>query len=142
MTTCTRCDTELTPESYYEDRPDECTYQFDNVLWIAFHGGYGMFVDNLDATLPNNTHARWRETNDGNDLVENPDWVPTYNEERICSGQPDYEAVLCHDCAHALVDAEPWIRKLFQPHNTHSHKTTWKAEHPEHYGWDYHRDES
>src|SRR3954471_23803618 len=78
---CLGCDQELTP--VVPDREDEPTqrYQFDNALWIAFHGGYGMFVDNLDATL-------------------SPDYSPIKRESRILPGNPDYEAVICHLCAH------------------------------------------
>ena len=137
------------------------TYQFDNALWIGFHGGYGMFVDNLDATHANNTEDRWLRDEDGEYLtepkgvragsgpltdrivwgdrpIENPQWKPTYIEERILD-QPDYEAVLCHDCAHDMCAREPWLALLLNPHGSHAHKTEWKDAHPDHWGWDYDR---
>ena len=66
-------------------------YQYDNALWIGFHGGYGMFVDNLDAIMPNNTEDRWLRDPDGEyttidgldgrpHVIDDPDWIPTFNE--------------------------------------------------------------
>jgi hypothetical protein len=160
MTECSSCGTVLVPDNAVPDTK----YQFENALWIGFYGGYGMFVDNLNAKLPNNTEDRWLRDEDGEYLVgtecicvaqdatapmqfhefkcpcrnpiDNPDWKPTYNEERILD-QPDYEAVLCHDCAHGLCEREPWLFKLINPHGSHAHRTAWKKAHPEHWGWDY-----
>jgi hypothetical protein len=66
--------------------------------------------------------------------------VPIYEEERTTPGQPDYEAVICHECAHWLCEMMPWISKLLNPHGSHAHRTSWKDAHPEHYGWDYDSD--
>ena len=144
MTTCTRCHAELVPDNANLDT----TYQFDNALWIGFHGGYGMFVDNLDATMPNNTEDRWLRDDDGEYLtiehdghvhpIDDPQWKPTYIEDRILD-QPDYEAVLCHDCAHDMCAREPWLALLLNPHGSHAHKTEWRDANPEHWGWDYDR---
>ena len=146
MTTCTRCDAALTPDNAMPDTD----YAFDNALWIGFYGGYGMFVDNLEAKLPVNTEDRWLRDADGEYRVytdptgqqhpiDNTSWEPEYREDRILD-QPDYEAVLCHDCAHGLCDREPWLAKLLNPHGSHAHKTAWKNAHPDHYGWDYDMD--
>jgi len=122
-------------------------YAFDNCLWICFHGGYGMFVDNLQATLPNNTEDRWVRGEDGEyktrtspngvTPIENRNWEPEYNEPRMMQPPADYECVICHDCAHALCAQVPWLERLLEPHRSHAHRTAWKEEHPEHYGWDY-----
>lgn len=48
---CFKCDSELLPVH------DSTDYQFDNALWIGFFGGYGMFVDNLDADHTPDLHA-------------------------------------------------------------------------------------
>lgn len=42
--------------------------------------------------------------------------------------------VICHECAHALCAAVPWIGKLLDPLNSHSHKqgVDWTG----HSGWD------
>lgn len=48
-----------------------------------------------------------------------------------------HRAILCHECAHQLCDLVPWIHKLIDPHRSHSHKTSYIEQHPEHYGWDY-----
>ncbi len=89
---CTACETELKPVSGPETK-----FQFDNALWIGFFGGYGMFVDNMEAT-----------------------WPP-FPADRILTGA-DYEAVLCHDCMHALCEANPWMMKLIDPEYGHSHR--------------------
>ena len=102
MTQCTSCGVELTPE--FPNDENTTTYQFNNALWIGFHGGYGMFVDNL-----------------GHNGV---------------LGETDYEAVICHDCAHKLCEQVPWIDKLIQPFHSHSHKKSFWEKHPEHEGWD------
>ena len=86
-------------------------YQFDNALWLGFFGGYGMFVDEL---------IGWGGEKP-NQIIHNA----------------DYEAVLCHDCAHEFAVINPWVKKLFDPHNSHSHKTSYVESHPDHYGWDY-----
>jgi hypothetical protein len=144
---CYACNKHLTPDNANPDTE----YQFDNALWIGFHGGYGMFVDNLEAKLPNNTEDRWLRDKNGEYLtfldpldenarpqpVENLDWEPIYNEDRMLPGQPDYEVVICHDCAHELCEKMPWIERLLNAHNSHAHRTAWKDAHPEHYGWDY-----
>lgn len=52
-----------------------------------------------------------------------------------------YEAVICHDCAHELCDKIPWIHKLIDPHRSHAHRTSYHEEHPDHYGWDYDRED-
>lgn len=43
-TPCAACGLHLTPDHADTD------YQFDNALWIHFHGGYGMFVESPDFT--------------------------------------------------------------------------------------------
>ena len=143
MTTCFACAAELTGDSFKGEPP---TYQFDNALWLALFGGYGMFVDNLEAKLPINTDDRWLRDDDGEYLtidhngqvhpIDNPQWVPEFREQRTIDGA-DYEAVICHECAHALFDAVPWLKRLIDPHNSHAHRTAWKDAHPDHYGWDY-----
>ena len=53
-----------------------------------------------------------------------------------------YSAVICHECAHDLCDKIPWIKKLIDPHSSHSHKLDFIKENPNHYGWDYdHKDQ-
>jgi hypothetical protein len=118
-------------------------YQFDNALWIGFHGGYGMFVDACD--FPLNTEDRWLRDEDGEyqqdgdgKLLEDLDWVPEYREERILPGRPDYEAVICHDCAHFACDLLPWMDKLLNPMGSHAHRS---RDYPRlltegHHGWD------
>lgn len=87
-------------------------YQFNNALWIAFHGGYGMFTDNCFEAIG-----------------------------RKLPGQPDHEAVICHECAHELCATVPWIDKLIQPLSSHAHRVdkipTLLAE--GHRGWDLER---
>jgi hypothetical protein len=111
MTQCIKCEAELIP-----DHDPTADYQFDNVLWLGFYGGYGMFVDELIGF--------------GGDK---PD--------QIINGA-DYEAVLCHDCAHEFVELNSWVKKLFDPQSSHSHKESYKESHPDHYGWDYDYDKS
>ena len=77
-------------------------YQFEDSLWIGFHGGYGMFLDNFNATIAENEF-----------MAESPEEL-TYKEERLLPGQPDYEAVICHDCAHELCEKVPWIKSLLE----------------------------
>lgn len=99
---CAACDRELKPEA----GSPETDYQFDNALWIGFHGGYSMFVDNFEA-----------------------------DEDRKLPGA-DAEAVLCHDCSHDLCTANPWIEKLLKPLESHAHTREYWAAHPNHKGWD------
>ena len=85
-------------------------YQFDNALWIGFFGGYGMFTDAIDVMLG--------------------------NKEVLIKGAA-HEAVICHDCAHALCEQVPWIGKLIEPELSHAHtKEFWEAN-PDHDGWDH-----
>ena len=43
------------------------------------------------------------------------------------------KVVICHDCAHRLCDAVPWIKKLLNPALSHSHLPgDWEG----HEGWD------
>jgi hypothetical protein len=126
-------------------------YQFDNVLWMAFHGAYGMFVDNVDATvMPLNHDEQWIDCPHSCELhsecdvcansdcegirtIPDPDFDPIY-EHRTLPGQPDYEAVICHECAHELCKQVPWINKLIDPYNSHAHSRDydWTG----HQGWD------
>lgn len=165
---CASCDTVLSPDTANL----ETDYQFENALWIGFHGGYGMFVDNLDARMPTNTDERWLRNSDQRDQyglycdfklgdvcecelqdatvlwewhelkcpcrnpVDDPDYKPKYREERMLPGQPDYEAVICHDCAHSLCAAFPWLDKLIQPYRSHSHRQEYIDANPDHPGWD------
>lgn len=101
-------------------------YQFDNALWIGLHGGYAMFVDACD--FPTNTEDRWLRNPDGEyvlgpdeRLVDNPDWVPEYEEPRVLACRPDEEAVICHECAHASCEALPWLARLIEPERSHAH---------------------
>ena len=140
---CSRCGVNLVPDRAFPDTD----YQFNNCLWIGLFGGYGMFVDNIEARLPINTEDRWLRHPDGEYMtfedergvhpIEDPEWEPEYREERILPGQPDYEAVLCHECAHYLCAAEPWLDKLLNPYGSHAHRTAWKEANPDHFGWDY-----
>jgi hypothetical protein len=57
---------------------------------------------------------------------------PSENRGRI-------DTVLCHDCAHALCESQPWLTVLLDPANSHSHTETYTLSHPDHYGWDYDR---
>ena len=145
MQTCACCEQPMMELD--DDRPTE--YQYEDALWIGFHGGYGMFVDNLEARLPVNTEDRWlRDPKTGEYLtvedarggvqpIDNNNWEPEYREERLLPGQPDYEAVICHDCAHKLCDDQPWIAKLLVPYTSHAHRQWYHDLHPDHRGWDY-----
>lgn len=42
---CYACEVELEPEGGLKT-----DYQFDNALWVGFHGGYGMFIDPLQTS--------------------------------------------------------------------------------------------
>lgn len=44
-TLCASCKRELPSDT-------DTDYQFDGALWIEFHGGYGMFIDNIDRKPP------------------------------------------------------------------------------------------
>lgn len=57
------------------------------------------------------------------------------NTTEVLSGA-DYEAVLCHDCAHALCEQNPWMEKLLNPKQGHSHGKKFWEENPDHEGWD------
>jgi len=61
-------------------------------------------------------------------------------EKYVATNHP-FKAMLCHDCAHAACEALPWMKKLLNPHDSHSHRTAYVAEHPDHWGWDYDRRE-
>jgi hypothetical protein len=98
---CSACGQELQPVFEGVSPRD---YQYDNAMWIGLFGGYGMFVDNLDAQ---------------------PGVVP---------GPPDIALVVCHDCAHALCDANPWLAKAIQPANSHAH--SYDRDWTGHTGWD------
>lgn len=92
-----------------ESGNSETEYQFDNALWVGFFGGYGMFVDDI-------------ETEYG------------YSKPMLAGAA--HEAVLCHDCAHKLCEANPWIEKLLQPARSHAHTQEYWDKHPYHEGWD------
>jgi hypothetical protein len=73
--------------------------QYDNALVVRLEGGYGMFVDSLP----------WGDTVDNRGL------------------NPRYDALLCHECAHALA--------LFlgkDPSNWHTHRSD-SGQHPDHH---------
>lgn len=38
-----------------------------------------------------------------------------------------YRAIICHECAHDLCDKVPWIGRLLDPSNSHSH-SAWKRD--------------
>lgn len=104
MKKCFRCGHDLAFQQNLEDTE----YQFDNALWISFHGGYGMFVDQVmfdefDPTLP---------------------------------FEADYCFVLCHNCAHDFMDENPWLKNLFHPISSHSHTSEYLQANPTHVGWD------
>jgi hypothetical protein len=119
----------------------DTNYQFDNALWIGFHGGYGMFVDACD--FPTNTENQWLRDGNGEYLlgpdekvIRDPDYRPEYHEKRILPGRPDYEAVICHDCAHSASKVLPWLARLIRPEGSHAHAQEYWDAHPEHEGWD------
>lgn len=102
-------------------------YQFDNALWIALHGGYGMFVDACE--FPTNTADRWFRDDAGEYIlagdgqpIEDPDWEPDYPEPRTLPGRPDKEVVICHSCAHDLCEKVPWMNTLIEPLSSHAHR--------------------
>jgi hypothetical protein len=47
-----------------------------------------------------------------------------------------HEAVICHDCAHALCENIPWINKLLKPLLSHAHTSDYWKNNPNHSGWD------
>lgn len=49
--------------------------------------------------------------------------------------------VICHDCAHEACEKLPWLNRLIDPWASHSHKTSWVEKHPDHWGWDFSRNE-
>lgn len=101
---CASCAVELVADHTDTD------YQYDNVLWIEFHGGYGMFIDPaFDGRFP------------GPIRTSNP------------------HVAICHECAHSLCAQHPWIDSLLKPHGSHSHRSDYHAAHPDHWGWDYDR---
>lgn len=140
-TNCVACGNNLPPGLAGEMGDLDNDYQFDNALWIGFHGGYGMFVDNTDATMQSNPDDMYLRDEDGEyliaeggGLIPNPEYMPEFREPRLLPGQPDYEAVICHDCAHDLCKRVPWIEKLLNPHGSHAHsiRKDWTG----HTGWD------
>lgn len=46
------------------------------------------------------------------------------------------KVVICHDCAHQLCVAVPWIGALLDPDRSHAHTGAFWAAHPGHVGWD------
>ena|SRR5579871_327227 len=34
---------------------------------------------------------------------------------------PPMRALLCHECAHKLTQENPWMHKMIDPYNSHSH---------------------
>ena len=108
-TLCDACRTHLVRDKAIRDTD----YQFDNALWMEFHGGYGMFID----------------------PIGDPGHKDRVGDRgRVCWPQ----VVICHECAHDLCDKVPWIGKLLNPEGSHSHRTDdhdrLKAE--GHKGWD------
>lgn len=92
-------------EPVMEDQGDEA-HQWDSALIIDFEGGYGMFTDPMGAP-------------------------PAEYDKGIL---PAGKVVVCHDCAHEMCDALPWVKKLIDPwaSHSHSHGPDWK----DHTGWD------
>lgn len=50
-----------------------------------------------------------------------------------------YEVLLCHSCVHKMCALVPWIRKLLNPDESHTHTKEYRDAHPVHYGPDYER---
>lgn len=85
-------------------------YQFDNALWVTVHGGYGMFID---------------------------EWCPGNKpEEERNFPKVAGEVVLCHDCAHKMCEVFPAFNNLISPFKSHTHRTEYKQENPNHPGPD------
>lgn len=99
---CHLCSNDLEPQ--FED--EEQAYQFDNNLWIAFFGGYGMFI-------------------------ESAGYVDS-NEHPLKETGASYAVTLCHDCAHALCERESWMKELLQPARSHTHTQAYLSAHPDH----------
>lgn len=139
---CKGCGKKLEPEFTFKGEA-ETEYQFDNALWLGFHGGYGMFTDFLD--FPTNMDDAYLTDSNGDllllggEVVLNAQYEPEYEEERTLPGRPGIEAVICHECAHDLCDKVQWIAELIHPATSHSHKQEYHEAHPDHYGWDYDR---
>lgn len=85
MTGCASCGKVLIPVISGEETT--ATYQFEDALWVGLFGGYGMFVDEM------------------------MDW-PVGDPVRVLPGRPDFEAVLCGECAMSLVEANPWLARM------------------------------
>ncbi|WP_459973285.1 hypothetical protein [Mycobacterium sp. MUNTM1] len=49
---------------------------------------------------------------------------------------PVHRIFLCHDCAHGLCDALPWLANLVEPERSHLHTAQFWAAHPDHEGCD------
>lgn len=105
--TCSRCGAEL-KQALPCDEQEFDGYQLDNALWIGFHGGYSMFIENREFDDDKTT-----------DVLHDA----------------DKEAVLCHDCATHLCYAEPWLFDLLDPEHSHAHTDEYLAQHPYHRGW-------
>lgn len=82
-TLCVSCETELEPVWGAREDGD---YQYSGALWVGLFGGYGMYVDNVDTQFD--------------------------SASRVLQGRPDYEAVLCEQCADEFVANNPWVAKL------------------------------
>lgn len=108
---CTACGKSIPPEFPPQEGESESPYQGDNNLWLGFFGGYGMFV-------------------------EAQGYVSDNNAQVLKDTRATYEANLCHDCAHALCEAHPWLAKLLQPERAHSHTEDFWKDNPLHEGWD------
>lgn len=56
--------------------------------------------------------------------------------ESIPEGPP--AVTICHECAHEACEKLPWLNRLIDPHNSHSHNVhTFVPNNPDHFGWDY-----
>ena len=56
----------------------------------------------------------WRE-----DYAYGEDEAPGKNKQ---IPHASFEALICHDCAHALFEQNPWMNDLLRPFHSHSHK--------------------
>ena len=104
---CYACGAGLQPECRGHSEQDALRYEhWDNALVVSLQGGYGMFIDNLDADISRPDIGRLGE----------------------------YKVVICHDCAHRLCEQVPWMNQLIEPLRSHSHKVgrDWSG----HAGWD------
>lgn len=100
---CVSCDVELVPVI---DGPSDNGYQYDNALWLTFHGGYAMFVESA--------------------------WISS---EHTCENFPQDHyvcAVLCHNCAHVMCMSYPWMSKLLEPKTSHTHTDDFLKKYPLH----------